>query len=65
MDTMEAQGGGETRTITNIKMPLYWLIISVGITIRVVFTYLDRLHRAEQFWSLSADFWTKIGALTW
>lgn len=47
-----------------IKMPFYWLIISAGVIIRAVLAYLDRLYRPEQYWSLCADFWIIIGALT-
>lgn len=47
-----------------MKMSLYWLILGVGIAVRIVFAHMDRLYRAEEFWSISAAYWTKIGAVT-
>lgn len=47
-----------------MKMPLYWLVIGGGMTIRLVFAYFDRLYRQDSFWNSFADFWNKIGAFT-
>ncbi len=47
-----------------LKTPFYWLIIGAGMAIRLILAYLDRLYRKDLFWSLFADFWSKIGAFT-
>ena len=44
--------------------PLYWVIIGIGMAVRFVMAWLDRLYRPEIFWTLSIDFWNKIGSVT-
>ena len=44
------------------RNPLYWLVLGAGLSVRVVLAYFDFQTRSEAFWSLSAEFWNKIGS---
>lgn len=44
--------------------PLYWAIIGMGLAVRLLMAWLDRMYRSEIFWMLSTDFWNKIGSAT-
>ena len=46
------------------RNPLYWLVLGAGLSVRVVLAYFDFQTRSEAFWSLSAEFWNKIGSVT-
>ena len=44
--------------------PLYWCLLFTGIAARVVFAYLDFRHRTETFFTLSAEYFSKLGSFT-
>lgn len=46
------------------RNPLYWLVLGAGLSVRVVLSYFDFQTRSNAFWSLSAEFWNKIGSVT-
>ena len=46
------------------RNPLYWLVLGAGLSVRVVLAYFDFQTRSDAFWSLSAEFWNKIGSVT-
>ena len=46
------------------RNPLYWLVLSAGLFVRVVLAYFDFQTRSDVFWSLSAEFWNKTGSVT-
>ena len=46
------------------RNPLYWLVLGAGLSVRVVLAYFDFQTRRDAFWSLSAEFWNKIGSVT-
>ena len=46
------------------RNPLYWLVLGAGLSVRVVLAYFDFQTRSNAFWSLSAEFWNKIGSVT-
>lgn len=47
-----------------LHQPLYWVVASAGLAVRIMMAWLDKLHRLEVFWTLSVDFWKKIGSVT-
>ncbi len=46
------------------RNPLYWLVLCAGLSVRGVLAYFDFQTRSDAFWSLSAEFWNKIGSVT-
>ena len=46
------------------RNPLYWLVLGAGLSVRAVLAYFDFQTRSDTFWSLSAEFWNKIGSVT-
>jgi len=46
------------------RAPLYWLVLLAGLAARVALAYLDFRHRPEEAWTLSGEFWNKIGSVT-
>ena len=46
------------------RNPLYWLVLSAGLSVRAILAYFDFQTRSDAFWSLSAEFWNKIGSVT-
>lgn len=46
------------------RNPLYWLVLSAGLSVRAVLAYFDFQTRSDAFWSLSAGFWNKVGSVT-
>lgn len=44
--------------------PLYWSVLGGGLSVRAISACFDHLHRSEQYWALSAGFWSKIGSVT-
>ncbi len=46
------------------KSPLYWLVLSVGLSVRAILAYCDSRHRGNDFWVLSGEFWSRIGSVT-
>ena len=46
------------------RNPLYWLVLVAGLSVRAVLAYFDFQTRRDAFWSLSAEFWNKIGSVT-
>ena len=54
----------KTELFRYFKNPLYWIVLSVGLSVRIVLAYFDLLHRSKDFWVLAADFWSRIGSVT-
>ena len=46
------------------QTPLYWYVLLGGIAARTVFAYLDFRHRTDNFFSLSTEYWSRIGSAT-
>ncbi len=46
------------------QTPLYWLVLGAGLSVRAALAYFDSRTRSNAFWSLSAEFWNKIGSVT-
>ena len=46
------------------RNPLYWLVLSAGLSVRGILAFFDSRFRSDAFWSLSAEFWNKIGSVT-
>ncbi|MBQ9045341.1 MAG: hypothetical protein IJ112_05285 [Oscillospiraceae bacterium] len=53
-----------TELLRCFKNPLYWITLSTGLSIRMLFACLDRLHRSGDFWVLTDLSWNKIGSAT-
>ena len=47
-----------------LRAPLYWLGLAISVLIRGVLTYLDMKHRADTYFEIAADYWTKAGAVS-
>lgn len=47
-----------------LRTPLYWLVLILGIGVRVVFAYLDFKHRLGDYWTLSDEYWSRFGSIT-
>ena len=46
------------------RSPLYWLMLLVGLGARAALAHLDFLHRPEEAWALSGEFWSRVGSVT-
>lgn len=46
------------------RNPLYWLVLGAGLSVRGILAFFDSRFRNDAFWSLSAEFWNKIGSVT-
>lgn len=44
--------------------PLYWLVLIAGIAARTVFAYLDFKYRLSSYWTLSDEYWSRLGSIT-
>ena len=42
------------------RNPLYWLVLSAGLSVRGILAFFDSRFRNDAFWSLSAEFWNKF-----
>ena len=60
----EESEGMKADLIRCFRNPLYWLVLSAGLFVRVVLAYFDFQTRSDVFWSLSAEFWNKTGSVT-
>ena len=60
----EVSEGMKADLIRCFRNPLYWLVLSAGLFVRVVLAYFDFQTRSDVFWSLSAEFWNKTGSVT-
>ena len=60
----EESEGMKADLIRCFRNPLYWLVLSPGLFVRVVLAYFDFQTRSDVFWSLSAEFWNKTGSVT-
>lgn len=47
-----------------LRQPLYWAVLGAGLTVRLALAWLDCRYRPDQFWIISADFWSKTGSVT-
>ena len=47
-----------------LRTPLYWLVLIAGIGARTVFAYLDFKHRLSSYWTLSDEYWSRLGSIT-
>ena len=54
----------KTELTRYFRNSLYWLVLGAGLSVRVVLAYFDFQTRSDAFWSLSAEFWNKIGSVT-
>ena len=63
-DMGEESEGMKADLIRCFRNPLYWLVLSAGLFVRVVLAYFDFQTRSDVFWSLSAEFWNKTGSVT-
>ena len=54
----------KTEILRCLRIPLYWLTLCMSFLARICFSYLDRVHRAADYWVLSLSFWNKNGSLT-
>lgn len=65
MAYLEAQSKKmKTELLRYIKNPLYWIVLGAGLLFRAVLAYFDYQHRSNDFWTLAADFWNRIGSVT-
>lgn len=65
MVDLEAQGEKMKMELCRyFKNPMYWIVLTAGLSTRAVLSYFDCLYRSKDFWALSADFWSKIGSVT-
>ena len=46
------------------RNPIYWLDLGAGLSVQAVLAYFDSRFHSDAFWSLSAEFWNKIGSVT-
>ena len=54
----------KTELTRYFRNSLYWLVLGAGLSVRAVLSYFDSRFRSDAFWSLSAEFWNKIGSVT-
>lgn len=54
----------KTELTRYFRSSLYWLVLGAGLSVRAVLAYFDFQIRSDAFWSLSAEFWNKIGSVT-
>ena len=63
-DLAEEGDDMKTELTRYFRNSLYWLVLGAGLSVRVVLAYFDFQTRSDAFWSLSAEFWNKIGSVT-
>lgn len=54
----------KTELTRYFRNSLYWLVLGAGLSVRAVLAFFDSRFRSDAFWSLSAEFWNKIGSVT-
>ena len=54
----------KTELTRYFRSSLYWLVLGAGLSVRAVLAYFDSRFHSDAFWSLSAEFWNKIGSVT-
>lgn len=54
----------KTELTRYFRNSLYWFVLVAGLSVRAVLAYFDSRFHSDAFWSLSAEFWNKIGSVT-